>query len=200
MKKIWIFGILFLFTCPLIAEEILLKNGNRLYGKIVEQDETNCVLETGYGVILLSWSQIKEVRGVKSLLEQYWEKLEHLDQQEAEALWDLALWCEENTLENQRDFLFSKILALNPNHVKTLRHLQLKLYNGQWISAQQYEQLTQQTQNEETPAIQQDLQTPKDPIVISETIPFETEIVQVFPEETYPYQRIYRDTNYYSWP
>lgn len=189
MKKIILFGILLKLLFPLFAEEIILKNGNRLYGKIVEQDENNCVLETGFGLISLSWSQIKEVRGIKSLLEQYWEYLNQCDPENVEQLWNLAVWCEENQMENQRNALLAKILILNPNHVKTLRHLQFKLYNGQWISAQAYQQLTQPLVPQSPP-----------PLVISETITTEIEMTSVDSEPASRSQRIYRDPYYTSWP
>lgn len=130
----------------LFAEEILLKNGNRLFGKVIQETENTYVLETGFGLIHLKKTQVHKVLGTKSLLEQYWEKRDQIPPDDIEQLWFLSLWCEEKGLENQRDQLYHQILSLNPNHLPTRQHLGHRLHLEQWITPEEYERLHRKEQ------------------------------------------------------
>ncbi len=59
---LWVIGILFQTVCPSMADEVVMKNGDRIQGTVVSLSQGKLVFKTGYaGDINISWDQVAKL-------------------------------------------------------------------------------------------------------------------------------------------
>ena len=57
-----IFTLIFIFTQAVMADEVVIVNGDRITGKVVRQDAGALKLETAYaGTLEIEWSQVQQL-------------------------------------------------------------------------------------------------------------------------------------------
>ena len=118
-----------------------LRSGGVLRGRVVgELDSGNSSPVTieleGGGTIHLIRGQISRVQTVSAEEREYAERLASLPDT-VEAHWELAQWCDENRLREQRDLHRLKVIQLDPNHEDARHSLGYSLIGGRWMTRPQ---------------------------------------------------------------
>ncbi len=70
MSKIKVLALIFAFVCPasLFADQIVLKNGDRLSGTIEQSDDKTLVIKTEFaGEVTVQWPAVQEINSTQSL-------------------------------------------------------------------------------------------------------------------------------------
>ena len=126
------------------ADVIRLQNSGQLRGQVTfEPTEAEAV----YRITLLSGAELEieadqvtefEKRPLK--VEQY-ESLAKRVADTLEANWELAEWCRENLLEEQRAVHLERVLDFDPEHQKAHYGLGHTLQGGKWLTKDEYEQV-----------------------------------------------------------
>gem|GEM_PF-1656765 len=112
---------------------VYLNNGGIVVGEVAERtDEYVVVTNKGVKTIL----QTHEIERIEfgTLDEIYWRKLKAISKDDAEAHFQLGLWCERLKLSDYAREEFEKCVILNPNHIEARKKLGYKFTNEEgWV-------------------------------------------------------------------
>ncbi|MDP6958002.1 MAG: HEAT repeat domain-containing protein [Planctomycetota bacterium] len=123
--------LLLLVTSSVHADEVELKNGNVLQGKVTDLGDTIRLTRNGSSMVIPK-SQIREIRPGKTDEEIYQEKAEALSKDDLEGHLTLARWCTERHLKKQAEKAFQTILDIDPDHKEARTALGYQKINGEW--------------------------------------------------------------------
>lgn len=115
------------------ADELLLRNGNRIEG-VVETDGDEFVIRDGASAMRIPRHEVREIVR-KPTLEQRYENLRLVTPEDnLEEQLSLARWCRQNKLPKQARAHFEKAVALDPNNHEARRGAGYQLYQGKWLT------------------------------------------------------------------
>ena len=130
------------WTCPAHAEVFLLRSGGRVEGQWLNPQRAvteDYLLRSLAGVQLtLAGPQVQRVLTTSDVQKQY-EELLHKAPQTINGQWQLAQWCRDAGLTQQRKFHLEEILKLDTNHEEARLALGYgKFPNGGWMTPDEY--------------------------------------------------------------
>jgi len=117
------------------CDELVLKNGGRVTGRIVERTASRVVIETGPGLVTLPLSRVERIVESRSSLEVYAERAAELDAGDAAGWTELALWAEERDMLTQARLAWGRVLAVDPHSPQANAGLGRVALDGVWMSA-----------------------------------------------------------------
>jgi hypothetical protein len=119
------------------ADVFELTSGGRLDGKLLPADEAsklNCTIElSAGGRVTIARSQIAKIETVTDAVAEY-QKLARTSPDTVDAHWQLAEWCREHKLRDERRQHLDRVLELNPNHADARASLGFHQKDGQWMN------------------------------------------------------------------
>lgn len=98
-----------------VADEIHLKSGGRVSGRIVERTATRVAIETGPGRVTLPLSRVERIVEGRSSIEVFAERSAELDGGDAAGWAELARWAEEHDLLTPARSAWQRVLAIDPD-------------------------------------------------------------------------------------
>ncbi|MBI3932242.1 MAG: hypothetical protein HY317_02405 [Acidobacteria bacterium] len=119
-----------------LADEVLLKNGGRLTGVVVEHTPTMLTLDVGPGRLSLPRSRVERILAGGSSLATFRERARHLAEDDAEGWLALALWAQEGDLLTQAREAFERVLAVDPRNAVARRGIGHVLFGDRWMTAE----------------------------------------------------------------
>ncbi len=103
---------------------VVLENGGAVRGRIVEEDDEQVVVKTSRGLATsIARERIVRIVPVSELAEEYSKKLETVNRENADELYDLSKWCDRHALNEQRYALLKEVVRISPEHPKAKREL-----------------------------------------------------------------------------
>ncbi len=132
------------FLPAALADIIHLKDGGKIEGKIVRQSDTEVQIVTKYGVQTIPRENIKEVETTPSVREVYKQKLAEIATDDAQARYELGLWCKEQGLAAEAEIEFRETLRLKPGHHGARVEMGYVFYGGRWVHTDQLTELMEQ--------------------------------------------------------
>ncbi len=116
-----------------IADTVTKKDGTKIEGKIIEQNDAGVTIDTTLGQLKIPKADIKDVQTGKTSAEQFQEKWDAVDRKDASALLDLAKWCEENKLSREAKKVYREIVdKVEPNNEAARRALGFVKVGDTW--------------------------------------------------------------------
>jgi hypothetical protein len=119
------------------ADVFELTGGGHLEGKLLPADDAsklNCTIElSAGGRVTIARSQIAKIDTVTDAVAEY-QKLARTSPDTVDAHWQLAEWCREHKLRDERRQHLDRILELNPNHADARAALGFHQKDGQWMN------------------------------------------------------------------
>lgn len=147
-----IFVLAFGVTCVAYAEVLILKNGDKIEGKVIEETDEYVKLDTKYGVLKVQKSDIEKREKGDPTIEEYNKKKAEL----AEKHFELAMWCKEKGLKEEMKKELESVITLNPDHEGARAELGYIRKDGAWVKKDQpKEELKPPTSREELMALYQ---------------------------------------------
>ncbi|NUQ62600.1 MAG: HEAT repeat domain-containing protein [Pirellulales bacterium] len=135
-------AVLVVLACCAVAraDVFVMENGGRVVGELLNPNETprqTYSVRTSEGTILnLDRNQVKQILRPRPEEMEY-EKMRPRYPDTVEGQWELAEWCREKTLLEQRDKHLRRILELNPDHEKARLALGYSQLDGRWMTQEE---------------------------------------------------------------
>ncbi len=131
--------ILLVASVPAFGGEVILKNGSRLEGKVIET-ETTVTIEFEFGAMTIPRSEVVEVRAKESALEQLEAMTARLGPRDAAGRWRAAQFAQEIGLGQSARRLLEETIACDPDHEGARTALGYRRHEGQWLTETEYRQ------------------------------------------------------------
>ncbi len=137
MRKllVLVMALVLVISTAALADEVILKNGDRVSGKVIAESESSVTIETGYGKLTIPRSDIERVERVNPYREEYVRRLAGLAAKHRE----LAKWCEENNLGEEAEEnlalaleLENKLTALRTGRSELVEGIDLRVFDAVW--------------------------------------------------------------------
>ncbi len=141
MKAIWIALLTLSLASPTVADVLWLKNGRSLEGKVRELPDGKIEIHQSFGSFSFSPDQIEKIETAISLEEVVDQALEILAPDDAEGLFELALWTREQNAHTLTRELMEAVLAIEPEHAEAHNALGHRNFQGQWVEEEEYRDL-----------------------------------------------------------
>ncbi len=137
LKTMLIFAILAGVVLPAAAQDVvLLKNGDRLAGKVTD-GMLEVRLDTPAGEVALPWSEIEKIDRAKYVRELYRDRAGEVDRQDVQSHYLLALWCRRQGLGEEMRKELELILAIDPGHRAARSALGFEKVDEKWVAGDQ---------------------------------------------------------------
>jgi hypothetical protein len=124
-----------LVAAPALADEVLLKGGGRISGRVVERTATRVSIETGPGRVTLPMSRVESIVEGRSAIETFVERAAGLAATDLRGWTDLARWAEERDLITQARQAWQRVLAIDPRNPEANAGLGRVALDGVWMNA-----------------------------------------------------------------
>ncbi len=119
---------------PAAADEIHLKGGGRVTGRIVERTETRVAIETGPGRVTLPLSRVERIVEGRSSIDVFDERAAELGPGDAVGWAELARWAEERDMLTQAQNAWRRVLAVDPANPEANSGVGRVALDGAWMS------------------------------------------------------------------
>jgi hypothetical protein len=116
------------------ADEVFLKGGGRLSGKIVSRTATTIEVDVGAGKIGVPASSVVRIEEGRSTLQEYEERAGRLAPEDVEGWIALAGWAEAQGLGAQAREAYNRVLAVSPDDPRANEALGNVRMDGRWVS------------------------------------------------------------------
>lgn len=120
-----------------VAEQVVLKNGGRISGILVERSATYVVIQVGAGRVKLPLAAVERVQEGRSALAAFAERAQGLRAADRDGWLELGLWARDAGLETQARECFERVLALDPQNAIAQKSLGNVLLNGRWLDPEE---------------------------------------------------------------
>lgn len=120
---------------PALADEIHMKGGGRVSGRIVETTDTRVTIETGPGRVTLPLSRVARIVEGRSALEVFAERAFGLGAGDVAGWAELARWAEERDLLTQSRVAWQRVLATDPTNPEANAGLGRVALDGVWMTS-----------------------------------------------------------------
>ncbi len=122
------------------ADVFVMANGGRVVGELLNPEQTpreQYTVRTSEGAtITLHRDQVQKILHPRPEELQY-EKLQPRYPDTVEGQWELAEWCRENNLLEQREKHLRRILELAPDHENARRAMGYSQFDGRWMTQEE---------------------------------------------------------------
>lgn len=134
MKRILTLALaLALFAGSAPADDLLLKDGRTLTGKVVDEGKRYTIVDRDR-IYAVAKSDVQSIETGRCLMNEYDERLAALPVEDAEAIFEFGLWLKESDWESRARRAFEEVLSLDADHRGARRELGYQLYEGEWVS------------------------------------------------------------------
>ncbi len=117
------------------GDEVILKNGGRLTGRVVERTAARLTIETGPGTIVLAMSRVDRIVEGRSALGVFTERAAELSPDDVGGWADLARYAEERDLPTQARQAWNRVLAREPGNPEANAGVGRVQVSGAWMSS-----------------------------------------------------------------
>ena len=125
--------VLLVGTATLHADDVLLKNGGRVSGRVLSRTDTAIEIDVGAGRVTVPMSSVLRVEERRSPLDDYHERAARLAPGDVAGWTALAQWAATEQLSTQAHQAWSQVLAADPRHAEANAALGRALLDGRWV-------------------------------------------------------------------
>ena len=117
-----------------LAEQVILKNGRRISGILVERSASHVAMQIGPGQVKIPLANVERVLEGRSALATFGERAERLQPSDRDGWLALGLWARDASLDTQARQCFERALALDPQSAIAQAGVGNVLLNGRWLN------------------------------------------------------------------
>jgi len=119
------------------ADDVFLKSGGQLSGRIVSRSETAITVDVGAGRITVPASSVVRVQEGRSAFEEYEERAARLGPGDVPGWLELGAWAAARGLGTQSRQAYERALQASPNDPNANEALGRVQLNGRWVSEEE---------------------------------------------------------------
>ena len=116
------------------SDEVFLKSGGKVSGRVVSRSATTIEVDVGAGRIAVPASSVARIEEGRSALQEYEERSGRIPAADADAWIALAEWASARGLSSQAREAFARALAAAPNDPRANAGVGNVQVGGQWVS------------------------------------------------------------------
>lgn len=131
---------LVLFAVPVLADDVILVNGAKLEGNAQRVGDEVVVVTPG-GELRLPASEVREIVPGRTVLDDYSERAESVEADDADALVALGDWCAEQKLDGRAKQHWQAALRVDGDHADARKRLGFLRHDGRWVTQNEYRRL-----------------------------------------------------------
>ena len=117
-----------------LSDEVFLKSGGRVSGRVVSRSATAVEVDVGEGLITVPASSVVRIEEGRSALHEYEERAGSIPATDAHAWIALGEWASAQGLSSQARQAYNRALAASPNDPRANEALGNVQVNGRWVS------------------------------------------------------------------
>lgn len=129
--------LLLLTSGVVLADEVNLKGGGRLSGRIVEQTAEKVLVDVGDGIVGVSMDRVEGIVKKASPLDDFDSRAARLGPQDVDGWRNLGLWASSQGLSNQSRAAYQRVLAIAPDDAEARRALGFVRVDGRWLTEEE---------------------------------------------------------------
>ncbi len=127
--------VLAVFSCAAAsADEVYLKGGGRVSGRVVQRTATSVEIDVGAGKITVPAKQVERIVEGQCALDVYNDRAGALDPKDRDGWAALGRWASDQGLSTQAREAYHRVLAIAPADVEANQALGNVQVNGQWMT------------------------------------------------------------------
>jgi len=127
---------LLLFAVSATADELHLKDGTVLTGRVFEDGDRYTVVDRD-SKHAVKKAEVSELVKKRSFMDEFDDRLAKLPADDAEAIFEFGRWLDENEWPGRAKLAYAEVLDLDPDHKGARRALGYALYEGAWVSPEE---------------------------------------------------------------
>jgi len=128
---------LVLFVEAASADVLVLKDGRRIEGVVIEENAKLVKIQTPLGLLEFKRSEVKEIEHKKTKREDFEERF--VAAETAAEFHELGLWAEGKRIRRQAKKAMERAIELDPEHVEARTWLGFVRYNEEWMTPEERE-------------------------------------------------------------
>lgn len=128
--------LLLLFAASAVADDVILKDGRVLSGKVSDEGKRYTVVDRDRKYAVPK-SEVAEFVSARSFMDEYEARLEKLPYDDPEAIFEFGRWLAKNEWPSRAARAYEEVLELDPDHRGARRALGYKLYEGEWVGPEE---------------------------------------------------------------
>ena len=122
-----------LLAASVSADIIHYKDGRKLEGDILEQNDSEVRIDTEFGTITVKMSKIARIEEKATPAQELAERRAEVDDSNARAIYQLALWADEHKLRKESKALLLEVVAADPGHRDANERLGRVKVDDRWL-------------------------------------------------------------------
>jgi hypothetical protein len=134
MQRRVLFVLAVLACAAASADEVYMKGGGRVSGRVLQRTATSVEIDVGAGKITVPAKQVERIVEGRSALDVYYERAGALDPKDREGWAALGRWASDQGLSTQSREAYHRVLALDPADAEANQALGNVQVNGQWMT------------------------------------------------------------------
>jgi hypothetical protein len=119
------------------ADDVILKGGGRVSGRILSRTDQAIEVDVGAGTITVPMTSVVRIDQKRSALDDYYERSEQLRPDDVAGWLQLAKWASGQGLGTQARTAFEHVLSVDPANVEANQALGRVLMDGRWVSEEE---------------------------------------------------------------
>jgi hypothetical protein len=136
MKMSWLFLVLLLPVASR-ADEVYLKGGGKVSGRVVERTATSVAVDVGAGTVTVPADRVERIEERRSPLDDYHDRAGRLAAADTAGWLALGRWASDQGLSTQAREAYSRVLATAPDDPEANRALGRVSVDGRWMTEEE---------------------------------------------------------------
>ena len=123
-----------LLPALLHADDVILKGGGKVSGRILSRTETSVEVDVGAGTVTVAMSSVVRIDQRRSVLDEYYERAGALAATDAQGWLQLAKWASSQGLGTQARTAYTQVLDIEPGNAAANQGLGRVQLDGRWVT------------------------------------------------------------------
>jgi hypothetical protein len=119
------------------ADDVFLKGGGKISGRILQKTDTSIEIEVGAGKIAVPASRVEKIVEGRSALEDYQRRAGALAASDRDGWMALGRWASDQGLPSQSREAYQRVLAIDPSDAEANAALGNMQVGGLWMSEEE---------------------------------------------------------------
>jgi len=129
--------LLALLPALLHADDVILKGGGKVSGRILSRTATSVEVDVGAGTVTIPMTSVVRIDVRRSVLDDYYERAGALSPDDLDGWLRLAKWASSQGLGTQARTAYERVLAVDAGNVEANQALGRVQLDGRWVTEEE---------------------------------------------------------------
>lgn len=134
MRRLTLACLMALLPALAHADDVFLKGGGKVSGRILARTATSVTVDVGPGTITVSMDHVLRIEERRSVIDDYHERAAALRTDDVSGWLQLGKWATSQGLGTQARLAYEHVVAVDPQNVAANQALGHVLLDGRWVS------------------------------------------------------------------